>query len=587
MNTIAKNATVAGASMGLANPQSIILTQSFQQGITDANKYADNLTLLASASGGGTDATGMLNQAIKDSVAQLIPAASGSKVLTSELFALAQRGGGPAAGSLKDLAKWADNTQNPMQDLQGKTDALTRSAQNLTRDVQNLSTALGTQLSGAMAAAIFQANGGQPVFDKFATAVLQTGKDSGTTQLAAQQLAISLYNQLGHNVGLTQNEFESFARYGLGLTKQQADTLWQQTLPALQRSINNLHGKDIPITATLSGVGQVVITGTGTASIVGAGNIRLHSAAGGLVTMGTTSTADDVLAGVSKGETIVSAADSKKLAPAFAALGIKGYSLGGLIGSLGAAPPGIENFVGADVSKIAQIDIQKVVSADMAKAKAAMATVGPASAGGHINWSPGANVNQWASTVQQAERMLGLPTGPLGDDVLFLYQMLTESGGNPFAVNRTDSNWLAGHPSVGLMQVIAGTYAAYGAPKFGYPGPVAYGVSENPLANIYAAGNYAMHNRGIGTGPGQLGSGHGYDSGGWLPPGISLAVNNTGRHERVLPPGGSSQAIEIHLSWDMSKIPPGIDPRTLEAIRYTVRTKGGGSVQSAFGKPGC
>ncbi len=50
---------------------------------------------------------------------------------------------------------------------------------------------------------------------------------------------------------------------------------------------------------------------------------------GGKVTAGTGPTSDDVLARVSKGETIVSAADSQKLAPAFAALGVPGYAAGG------------------------------------------------------------------------------------------------------------------------------------------------------------------------------------------------------------------------------------------------------------------
>lgn len=64
------------------------------------------------------------------------------------------------------------------------------------------------------------------------------------------------------------------------------------------------------------------------------------------------------------------------------------------------------------------------------------------------------------------------------------------------------------------MQVINGTYAAWGAPQFGYPPPVAYGVSEAPLANVYAALNYGKHGKGFGTGPGQIGSGHGYATGG-------------------------------------------------------------------------
>ena len=61
-------------------------------------------------------------------------------------------------------------------------------------------------------------------------------------------------------------------------------------------------------------------------------------------------------------------------------------------------------------------------------------------------------------------------------------------------------------------------------------------MSENPLANIYAGLHYAMSRYGPGW-RNVLGHGHGYDRGGWLPPGVSVAVNRTGRRERVLGPG--------------------------------------------------
>ena len=127
-------------------------------------------------------------------------------------------------------------------------------------------------------------------------------------------------------------------------------------------------------------------------------------------------------------------------------------------------------------------------------------------AGGHVSYNPSAGISQWRGVVTQALRMLGLSPGLVLD---VLYQMLTESGGNPNIVNKWDSNWLAGHPSVGLMQVIRGTYQAYAGP-FRNTGPFSYGVSVNPLANVYAALNYARHGRGFGTGYGQIGSGHGY-----------------------------------------------------------------------------
>jgi SLT domain-containing protein len=142
-----------------------------------------------------------------------------------------------------------------------------------------------------------------------------------------------------------------------------------------------------------------------------------------------------------------------------------------------------------------------------------------------LGFHGGGGVGQWSGVVAQALSMLGLPMslGPL-----VLYQMQTESGGNVNAINLTDINAQMGDPSRGLMQVIGSTFAAYHVP----------GTSTNiydPLANVAAALNYAMHNRGFGTGPGQIGSGHGYDTGGWLPPGVSLAYNMTGQHELVTP----------------------------------------------------
>ncbi|MEU6511486.1 LysM peptidoglycan-binding domain-containing protein [Streptomyces sp. NPDC046942] len=67
--------------------------------------------------------------------------------------------------------------------------------------------------------------------------------------------------------------------------------------------------------------------------------------------------------------------------------------------------------------------------------------------------------------------------------------IIRESSGNPNAVNNWDSNAAAGHPSIGLLQVIQPTFNAYHVP----------GTSSNiydPVANITAACNYAYHRYG-------------------------------------------------------------------------------------------
>jgi phage-related protein len=75
-----------------------------------------------------------------------------------------------------------------------------------------------------------------------------------------------------------------------------------------------------------------------------------------------------------------------------------------------------------------------------------------------------------------------------------------------------------------------------------------------------------------------------YDKGGWLMPGLTMAYNGTGRPERVLGPGDTDGGLHITLELGASFRKLGLSEEQLEDIRYTVRTKGGGVVQAAFGR---
>jgi hypothetical protein len=105
---------------------------------------------------------------------------------------------------------------------------------------------------------------------------------------------------------------------------------------------------------------------------------------------------------------------------------------------------------------------------------------GPAAAGtpGAAGAAPaGANLDAWITAAESAA----------GVDASWTSGLKTligrESGGNPAAINLSDSNAMAGHPSQGLMQTIPGTFSAYHAP----------GTSESitdPVANIAAGIRY-------------------------------------------------------------------------------------------------
>ncbi|MET9848865.1 peptidoglycan DD-metalloendopeptidase family protein [Streptomyces ossamyceticus] len=108
--------------------------------------------------------------------------------------------------------------------------------------------------------------------------------------------------------------------------------------------------------------------------------------------------------------------------------------------------------------------------------------------GGSALNTPGSGVQRWAGVVRQA---LGLVDQPSSLVQTTLRRMNQESGGNPRAVNKWDSNWQAGHPSVGLMQVIGPTFRSY-AGRFKNKGPFLYGTSIDPLANVYSSMRYAL-----------------------------------------------------------------------------------------------
>jgi phage-related protein len=134
----------------------------------------------------------------------------------------------------------------------------------------------------------------------------------------------------------------------------------------------------------------------------------------------------------------------------------------------------------------------------------------------------GSGVQRWTPVVLQALQMVGQPASMLATT---LRRMNQESGGNPFAINNWDSNALAGDPSRGLMQTIASTFNAYA-------GPLRSRGIYDPLANIYASMRYALDR--YGSLPAAYDRAGGYDSGGWLQPGVTAAVNKTGRPEAIL-----------------------------------------------------
>lgn len=118
------------------------------------------------------------------------------------------------------------------------------------------------------------------------------------------------------------------------------------------------------------------------------------------------------------------------------------------------------------------------------------------------NYVASKGVEQWRSTVIRALKMEGQYSE--ANVKRTLYQMQTESGGNPRAINLWDSNAKKGIPSKGLMQVIDPTFRQYA--RAGFDKNI-----YDPLSNILASIRYAVARYGSLA---RAYQGHGYANGG-------------------------------------------------------------------------
>src|SRR6266568_3034154 len=284
----------------------------------------------------------------------------------------------------------------------------------------------------------------------------------------------------------------------------------------IQADWDRLHGKTVRVNFVGSGSGSIAFKESipGVTTGPSSGGLLGFHAAGGFISGGTPGR-DSVAAMLMPGEVVVPVSMVRAGAVDHLRGRLPGFASGGSVTGMGA--PGRIDAAGEPYMAGTEAAFGRAVEGAFASKVIAKFRndMKKAAAGSIGNYKPGAGVQQWRGVTGRALALAGSSQG-LTDAVL--YQMQTESGGNPRAVNRTDSNWIAGHPSVGLMQVIRGTFAAY-AGQFRNTGPFEYGVSENPLANIYSAIRYAQAAYGpnLRNVRGGIGSGHGYAEGGLVP----------------------------------------------------------------------
>ena len=117
----------------------------------------------------------------------------------------------------------------------------------------------------------------------------------------------------------------------------------------------------------------------------------------------------------------------------------------------------------------------------------------------------GGSVERWRSYVERALKANGIEPTPFRVSKI-LETIKRESNGDPNAINNWDSNAMAGHPSIGLMQTIGPTFEAYKH--------AGHNNIRNGYDNLLAAINYIKHRYGTSDAAFNRVAAYGYRNGG-------------------------------------------------------------------------
>lgn len=502
------------AAIDSLTPAGVALNQAFGDQVNNLGKLFDSFRTAGLANN-------LFTSGVKLAIAPLTKYAKGSQEATAQLVGLAQEAGYQGPISMQALTKWLGNTHDATKRLKDITDQATTQEALLTGAMQNQGNYIANRLIGDINDAILKYNGVEKAARAYGDAVARSGQQSDAAHQARATLVKDLINS-GTAAHDTTGQIAALITKVTGIPPKEA-------IQIVMRGTGNytING------AIFNSSGQPQRAATGLHPTAGAtgGFVnragRIARAAGGPIDLGSGPTADDVPAMLSKGEYVIQAKSVAKYGKStMDKINAGAYARGGIIpgyASGGAVMSGMDVLSGQFAVDMVTNFQNKMIATEVAQMKQALKSAvqaGISQAVGNV----GSGVQRWAGLVSQALNMEGLNPGLLHN---VLFQMQTESGGNPNAINLTDSNAAAGDPSRGLMQTIMSTFLAYHWP----------GTSFNiydPLANISAALNYARHRYGpsLMSGGMGIGSGHGYALGGLV---------------QALASGGSVSAFHSHL----------------------------------------
>lgn len=502
-------------------------------------------------------AEGVLSQhdftnAIRGTIAQLLPFAAHSKAATAELDALAQQAGGPTTSNIRVLKAWVDKGHVSMKDLRDIIGKTTVKMGDMSQVAENLGAVVQADITNQMGKAKLAFFGVNGAIETFTSDLKNDGASSEKTKTAYDRMRDALEKATGSQRA-GSNMAKAYAGQ-LGYVRSQTEKNFVAT-KAWRQQLDLIHPKNISVKET--GTGKFSIFGQG----VGTGQLW-HSAKGGMVPGVGTGTSDSNPAMLSKGEFVVNAHSTSKHLGLLTAINSRKMAEGGLVGDTTGLAFNTQLF-----DKRFFTDFTNAMVHSMRKHS--MINVGnfnlPGGFSGPGGGAPAANA--------MLARAMFHPSA--ADWSAWNYVAMRESGWNQFATNPTSGAY-------GIPQSLPFTKM----PRAAWPAWA--GGSSNPAAQIAWMWNYMRTSYGGPQGAAAHEASHNwYGSGlkgGVFTKPTLIGVGDRGAERVDVTPIGGRGGTPVML-----ELAPGFsgafEMALAEIIRKFVRVRGG-NVQKVFGKPG-
>jgi hypothetical protein len=518
---LSSKVSLAGAAMGGLTQADMALNQAFYTQVGNAQDLINSLEEQEISTGNLTTATATLTK-------QMLPFAGNNEAARVTLVAMINDALGPGTVSLKNLNTWVKNNSTSMQGLNNIVATSTIKAGQLANVLQSMLTVQFHQ-------ALLQTSGADTALKTYTSDITNNATQTSKGESDRQQLIVDL-----KNAGLSASKAKQF-------------------VDGMQKSIDDMHGRTVGVGVIGGWSVQREANADATAHLI---NEFEHGMSGGGRVSGWGG-GDKWPALLEGGEAVIDKHKTQRFAPLLAAMGVPGFSDGGLVGNLSSMINLDRNTGIGYANQAMNQSVSHAIAAAEAAAKAAQAA---ATGGGHAGPGGGSSLANAMLAYHLYKNQMGPGVWAAWNNVA-----MAESGWSNIAQNPTSSAY-------GIAQALPPSkYPPAGRPPY-------LGGWSNPMAQITWMWDYMAS---VYDGP--VGAWQHEQAFHWYGNGLDAIVNSPtligvgergSEHVSVTPVGqGGGSKLILEIRGGSSSF----DRFMMDWIRDNVRVVGGGDVQVAFG----